>query len=160
MCRNPLKLRLISIHTLGGVMKRNLVGVAVAAILLAGTTSCSISNSSETLSDSMSSPFDWSSSSSDSSMGDSAYRQDVSDYTVAFTRDARDYDAFRTGLRQLAETHGITNWEEDAFTCASVGLGLQRADLDRADALHFGEDLLGGNAAARRELEAGYASIP
>jgi hypothetical protein len=140
-------------------MKRSLVWVAVAAVV-AGSTACSISNSSETLSDSMSSPFDWSSSSSDSSVGDSAYRQDVSDYTVAFARDSRDYDAFRAGLRQLSETHGITNWEDDAFTCASIGLGLQHARLGSAQALRFGEDLLGRNASARQALEAGYASIP
>ena len=121
---------------------------------------CSFSDSSETLSDSISSPFDWSSSSSDSSGGDSAYRQDVSDYTIAFTRQGGDLDAFRQGLGQLAERRGITNWEEDSFTCASIGLGLQGAQLELATAERFGADLFGANLRSRRDLLAGYASIP
>lgn len=121
---------------------------------------CSFSDSSETLSDSISSPFDWSSSSSDSSGGDSAYRQDVSDYTLAFARRGGDVEAFRQGLGRLAERRGITNWEEDAFTCASIGLGLQRAQIDVASAERFGVDLFGANLRSQRHLLAGYASIP
>ena len=121
---------------------------------------CSFSDSSETLSESISSPFDWSSSSSGSSGGDSAYRQDVSDYTIAFTRQGGDLDAFRQGLGQLAERRGITNWEEDSFTCASIGLGLQGAHLELATAERFGADLFGANLRSRRDLLAGYASIP
>lgn len=121
---------------------------------------CSISDSSETLSDSLSSPFDWSSSSSDSSGGDSAYRQDVSDYTVAFARESGDLDAFRLGVGRLAERRGLTNWEEDAFTCASIGLGLQLAQLDLQAAEAFGGQLFGANLRSRRNLLAGYASIP
>lgn len=119
-----------------------------------------MSNSSETLSDSISSPFDWSSGSSKSSGGDSAYRQDVSDYTVAFVRDGGDLDAFRTGLGRLAEQRGITNWEADSFTCASIGLGLQQARLDRAAALRFGQQLFADNPVSLEALDAGYTRIP
>ncbi len=121
---------------------------------------CSFSDSSETLSHSISSPFDWSSSSSDSSAGDSAYRQDVSDYTIAFTWQGGDLDALRQGLGQLAEHRGITNWEADPFTCASIGLGLQHAQLDLTAAERFGADLFGANLRSQRDLLAGYASIP
>ena len=132
----------------------------VLVLLIALAFGCSFSDSSETLSESISSPFDWSSSSSDSSGGDSAYRQDVSDYTIAFTRQGGDLDAFRQGLGQLAERRGITNWEEDSFTCASIGLGLQGAQLELAAADRFGADLFGANLRSRRDLLAGYASIP
>jgi hypothetical protein len=136
-----------------------IVSAIVATVLLG--SGCSISNSSETLSDSLSSPFDWSSDSSDSSSGgDSAYRQDVSDYTVAFARNGGNLDAFRMGVRQLAEHRGIANWEDDATTCASIGLGLRLAELDLAAAEHFGEDLLGANERGQGFLRAGYASIP
>ncbi len=138
-------------------MQRHWLVLGPSIALLFG---CSFSDSSETLSDSISSPFNWSSSSSDSSKEDSAYRQDVSDYTIAFTRQRGDLDAFRHGLGQLAERRGITNWEEDSFTCASIGLGLQRAQLELAAAERFGVDLFGANLRSRRGLLAGYASIP
>jgi hypothetical protein len=141
-------------------MQRILLAVVCVTALL-GSGACSISNSSDTLSDSISSPFKWSSGSSDSSSdGDSAYRQDVSDYTVAFARDGGDLDAFRSGLGQLAEQRGVTNWEDDAFTCASIGLGLQRAQLNDTAALGFGRELLGTNDRGLQALRAGYASIP
>ena len=157
-------------------MERNLVvGVRPALLFfnllvltLLATGGCSASNSSETLSDSISSPFDWSSGSSDSSSDGLAYRQDVSDYTVAFARSssvqaeagAADFHAFRAGLRQISEKRGVSNWEEDPLTCASIGLGLQRAEMSDSEALGFGERLLGKDAAGLRALRAGYASIP
>ena len=143
-------------------MERSLVAVVyltavVGSALVLGA--CSASNSSETLSDSLSSPFKWSSGSSDSSSdGGSAYRQDVSDYTVAFTRGGGDLDSFRSGLRRHAEARGISDWEDDTLTCASIGLGLRRAGLSRSDALAFGQRLLGGNAQALEALRAGYVS--
>jgi len=138
-----------------------LVTLAIAWLSVAIGAGCSISNSSETLSDSISSPFDWSSGSSASSGGDdSAYRQDVSDYTLAFSEASGDWAAFRHGVGRLAAEHGIANWEEDAFTCASIGLGLQRGGLDLEAADRFGADLFGSNARGRQALLAGYASIP
>ena len=121
---------------------------------------CSASNSSDTLSDSISSPFEWSSSSSDSSSdAATAYRQDVSDYTLAFTRTGDELDAFRDGLRRLAERRGITNWEADPLTCASIGQGLRDADLGHADAMSFARQLLGENPASLRALRVGYAQV-
>jgi hypothetical protein len=148
-------------------MERNLVATALVTAGLVSalaTGACSISNSSETISDSISSPFEWSSdssgSSSDSSGGDSAYRRDVSDYTVAFAHRGGELDAYRSGLRQLATQRGITNWEEDRLTCASIGLGLQQADFDSAAALAFAKQLLGEEAPGLEALRTGYASIP
>ena len=63
-------------------------------------------------------------------------------------------------MRQLAERNGITNWEDDAFTCASIGLGLRLAALDPAAARSFGQDLLGPNERGQHFLHAGYASTP
>jgi hypothetical protein len=121
---------------------------------------CSISNSSETISDSLSSPFRWSSDSSTSGGEESAYRRDVSHYAASFAREGGDLDAFRTGVRQLAEAHGITNWEEDALTCASIGLGLQLAGLDASRAERFGDALLTAHPQSLAALRSGYASTP
>jgi hypothetical protein len=132
---------------------------AVCAVLVFGF-GCSISNSSDTLSDSISSPFKWSSKSSDSSSdGASAYRQDVSDYTVAFVRSGDDLDAFRSGLRELAESRGVTNWEEDSLTCASIGLGLRSADFTDARAMAFARQLLGEDGVGLEALRAGYTQV-
>ena len=142
-------------------MSRHSIHLVPSIVLLAFVgLACSASNSSETLSDSISSPFQWSSDSSGSIGGDSAYRQDVGDYTIAFTEQPGDWEAFRQGVGRLAEQRGITNWEGDVFTCASIGLGLQRADLDAGDAGRFGENLFGANSRSRSALLAGYASIP
>jgi hypothetical protein len=121
---------------------------------------CSASNSSETISDSISSPFEWSSDSSGSLGGDSAYRRDVSDYTVAFEQHGGDWSGFRAGIGQLAEQRGITNWEEDVYTCASIGFGLKQQGADEARAHAFGEDLFGANTRSQSALLAGYASTP
>ncbi len=146
-------------------MKRHFVFVVVLIALVVVLTmltgsGCSFSNSSETLSDSISSPFELSSDSSDSDAGASAYRQDVSDYTVAFALEGGNLDAFRSDVRLLAERNGISNWEEDAFTCASIGLGLRLAQLDSAAARSFGQELLGGNERGLRFLRSGYATTP
>ena len=140
-------------------MERNFaVVVCLAALIGFG---CSISNSSDTLSNSISSPFEWSSDSSDSSSdAASAYRQDVSDYTVAFARNGGDLDAFRSGVRSLAESRGVTNWEADVLTCASIGLGLRHAELGELEAMAFGRELLGEDAPGLVALRGGYESIP
>jgi hypothetical protein len=141
-------------------MRRDPLLFVLAPFLLATGDGCSISNSSETISNSISSPFQWSSDSSGSLGDDSAYRQDVGDYTVAFAEAGGDLSGFREGLGRLALRHGITNWEEDAYTCASIGLGLQRVGLDEQAAARFGEDLFGANTRSRSALLAGHASIP
>lgn len=142
-------------------MQREFLTFVCLAVLLGSGVACSFSKSSETIGDSISSPFDWSSDSSNSSGGgDSAYRQDVSDYTVAFVRSGGDIDSFRSGLRRIAERRGITDWEGDELTCASIGLGLQRANFDEAAAFEFGRALFGADTPGLDDLGVGYASIP
>lgn len=126
--------------------------------LLAG--GCAISESVGSISESVSSPFEWSSSSLASSSGeDSAYRQDVSELTVAYATEGGDLDAFRQGVRQLAEARGITSWETDSLTCASIGYGVRRADYAQPAATEFGETLFGQNRDALAAYQSGYASV-
>lgn len=144
-------------------MKRNLERLALLAacgLIGYGATGCSISKSSETISDSISSPFKWSSDSSGSDEKETAYQRDVSHYAASFVRDGGDLDAFRAGVRQLAEARGITNWESDAATCESIGRGLQVARLDPAEMEGFADALLGDHPRSVAALRAGYASIP
>jgi hypothetical protein len=136
-------------------MRLGLVAILFLVPIIAG--GCSISNSSGSISDSVSSPFKWSSSSSG---GDTAYRDDVSDYTVAYLESAADIGAFRRGLGQIAQRHGITNWEADRLTCASIGHGLRRAGVHPSEIDGLADKLFAPNARGRRNLRAGYAAIP
>lgn len=85
----------------------------------------SITQSSKSISDSISS-----SSPDGSSKSESAYREDVRDYTVAATRPGRDPTAFPRGLARVAQEHGITNWEADAATFVGIGEGLRQAGVE------------------------------
>jgi hypothetical protein len=143
--------------------------ILLSGLLLLGTgcalsnsISNSISNSSNSISDSTSNSFNWSSESS--AKEDSAYREDVSDYTLASARMGDDIGAYRMGLGRIAEQRGITNWEADSLTCAGIGQGLARAHIDEAGleaftTTLFGQDFVLGSAGGR-DLRAGYESIP
>lgn len=135
----------------------NLCVLGMVGLLAGG---CAISESIGSISDSVSSPFEWSSASLSSSSGeDSAYRQDVSELTVAYATHGGDLDAFRHGVGELALERGITSWETDPLTCASIGYGVARADYDRGAATDFGEALFGRNRDALTAYESGYAAV-
>ena len=118
---------------------------------------CSVLDS---ITDSVTSPFRWSSDTVGYTGGEPSYRRDLSDYAETFARNGGDLDAFRTAVRQRAEAQGISNWEEDPFTCASIGYGLQVAQLDRAQVDRFAQDLLGDHPKGLEALYEGYATVP
>ncbi len=129
-----------------------LVGVGLS-LVLAGSTGCSLSYSSKSISDTASSPFEWS---SDSSGDTVAYHQDVRDYTYAYVRSGGDRSAFQRGIGNLAEQRGVSNWEEDESTCAGIGAGLRKAALDEGQAREFARDLLGDGSDRLRDVQRGY----
>jgi hypothetical protein len=136
-------------------MRLDLLALFASLPFLLGA--CSLSNSSGSISDSVSSPFEWSSSSSGG--GGNAYRDDVSDYTVAYLEEGGDILAFRRGVGQIAHRHGITNWEADLLTCASIGYGLRRAGIEADDIDSVADKLFAPAEGARIDLRAGYASL-
>jgi hypothetical protein len=101
---------------------------------------CSISRSVESLSKSVSSPFEWSSGSSGGEE-DSAYRDQVRDFAYAYARSAGDMVAFRRGIGAIAERRGIHDWEDDDPTCRSIGEGLRRSGIGEARAQAFAGQL-------------------
>lgn len=122
------------------------LGSTAGVILLAIATShlggCAASQSSGSVSDSVSSPFEWSS----SSMGgdDSAmYRQDVERTTVANVRAGGDANALRHSLAGLAHEHGITDWPDDATTLEGIVAGLHAAGLEADAQGDFADELFG-----------------
>lgn len=133
------------------------LSILLIASALISTTGCSISNSLQGISNSISSPFESSSGSSGES---TAYREDVSDLTVAYVQSGGDLDAYRLGVTALAKNRGISNWEEDSFTCASIGFGLKRAEFDEAGLQEFASNLFGSDADKLRQLQSGYDLPP
>jgi hypothetical protein len=128
-------------------------------LLASFSIGCSISDSSDTISDSLTSPFRWSSDSSPDGGDDFAYSRDLSDYAASFAKSGGDLDAFRTAVRLRAEAEGISNWQEDAFTCASIGYGLQIARIDPDQADRFGQELLGTHPQGLAAFRSGYATV-
>ena len=90
----------------------------------------SISASSESISKSISSPF---ASSSASSSPESAYREDVRDFTAAHVKAGGNAQALRSQIGQLAQKHGITDWERNEATYRAVGEGLARAGYKQVE---------------------------
>ncbi len=129
---------------------------AGAVTLLFSMTGCSSMSSS--LSDSVSSPFKWSSdSSSKSSEGDKeAYQGDIRDYTAAYVRSSSDIEAFRRGLASLAAKHGITNWEADQGTYLGIGEGLGKARVTAGQLEVYKAGFSGGDGVKASDIQKGY----
>jgi hypothetical protein len=115
---------------------------------------CSISNS---ISDSVSSPFKWSSDSlSSSGGGKEKYEGDVRDYTEAYVRSSSDIEGFRKGLASIAEKHGISNWEADEATYTGIGEGLAKAQVKEAQLEVYKANLSKGDATKAAAIQKGY----
>ena len=98
----------------------SLLGVWLAA----GAGGCSLSESSKSSSKSSSSPF---TSSSRSSGSEDEYKADVRDFTAAYFRSNGRPEDLRRKIADLAEKHGVSDWQESESTYRGVGEGLARA---------------------------------
>lgn len=128
--------------------------VAGAAGIVLAMTGCSISDS---ISDSISSPFKWSSDSSRSSRDNKeSYQGDVRDYTEAYVRSNDNVRGFRNGLASIAEKHGISNWEADTATYRGIGQGLGKAKVKQAQLEVYKSNLAGGDATYAAAMQKGY----
>ena len=128
-----------------------LAGAAVLALAMIG---CSISKS---ISDSVSSPFKWSSESLDSSGGGKeSYEADVRDYTEAYVRSSSDLEGFKKGLASVAEKHGISNWEADESTYTGIGAGLAKAQVKESQLEVYKANLSKGDAAKSAAIQKEY----
>jgi hypothetical protein len=117
-----------------------LAALGLAAALFGG---CAISESVQSISNSVSSPFE---SSSSSSGGDGIvmYREDVERLTLARVRAGGDVSALRGGIADLAREQGIIDWASDAPTLEGIESGLRAAGLDEAARRDFTTRLVGG----------------
>lgn len=125
--------------------------VLVALVALSG---CSFSDSSASISESVSSPFTSSSKSSKS--GGQSYEDDVRDYTASFVKGGGSADGLKSGLAGVASRHRVSNWEADLDTYEGVGRGLARAGLRDAAYRGFRDALTGGEASRSAAVDRGY----
>ena len=133
----------------------------VRALQIAGAAGCALAmigcSISDSISDSISSPFKWSSDSSKSSSGDKeSYQGDVRDYTEAYVRSSDDIQGFRKGLATVAEKYGISNWEADTVTYRGIGQGLAKAKVKQAQLEVYKTNLAGGNPENGAAMQKGY----
>ena len=126
-----------------------------AALLLSG---CSFSASSESISTSISSPFESSSSSSESSLSNQTrYENDVRDYTSAFVAAGGGAaGSFENGISAMAAERSITDWQSNPGTWVAVGRGLGDAELNEAQFLAYQESWTRGDPQAMVEVREGY----
>jgi hypothetical protein len=160
---------------------RTILTIAIV-LSIAAICGCSFSKSSESISNSISSPSDWSRSSSESSSGSSggddgggggeekaeqpetqqdaqSYAEDVTQLAYTYGKQGGDIGALRSGVTTLASKRGITNWEVDSITCQSIGKGVGKAGMSQDDFTKFSQSLFGGDLLKANELRTGYETI-
>ena len=130
--------------------------VVPVMLLLAAGAGCSFSDSSVSISKSISSPFE--SSSASSPAGAQAYQNDVADYTYAYVISGGQFDTFWKGVASVAERHDITNWEADDGTYIGIGKGLGKAKFSQAQLDVFAKNVSGGDARKTKLIQQGYDS--
>lgn len=152
-----------------------LSGVLFLFLSLSILSGCSISKSVESISDSISSPSDWSKSSSGSSSGGGggggdpqeaeepetqqdaqSYSEDVTQLAYTYGKQGGDIGALRNGVSGLATKRGITNWEVDSVTCQSIGKGVGKAGMSEEGFTKFSQQLFGQDLMKANELRKGY----
>lgn len=103
--------------------------LAVVAVPVSG---CSISYSIGKSSDSVKSISD-SSGPSATADNETAYRNDLNDFTVASVQSGQPAEAYLQSVSRIAEAHGITDWEHERNTYLAIGAGLKQAGLGREE---------------------------
>ena len=128
------------------------------AVSVVAVSACSFSDSSESISKSVSSPFK---SSSDSS-GDSqaAYQEDVRDYTAAYVRSGGQFDAFERKIGSVAAQHGITDWELNQGTYLAIGQGLRKGGLKPIELAAWKSNLARDDLSRAELIQKGYDGTP
>jgi hypothetical protein len=134
-----------------------IIRVALACLLLSAVASgCAwISNSSRSVSKSVSSPL-RSSSRSSGGAEDPAYMKEIRDFSYGFAKSGGDAGAFARGIGSLASRRGIQNWEEDEDTCRAIGEGFRDSGIGKSAS----EELIGRSvpldSQAAAWMRAGY----
>jgi hypothetical protein len=133
---------------------------AASLILLLLVAGCSFYDSSRSSSESSGSSSASSASSSGSSASSAArkdsYIKDVAGYTQAYAKSGGQYDGFTRGLGEIAEKHGVSDWENDPDTYTGIGAGLKNANVPPAQFEVWKQNVTSGNATKAAAMQKGY----
>ena len=127
--------------------------IALAALTAAA---CSFSDSSQSISNSVSSPFESSSKSSDGDGAPTAYLRDVEALSFAFAGAGAEPEGLLRELGRVALEHGISDWESVPATYLAIGAGLRRAGLDAEGARRLADALFGAGTPEVRSVLQGW----
>ncbi len=109
---------------------RRAAAALVLSVLWTAAGCASSSDSSASISKSISSP---STSLSASSSPEEGYKDDVRDFTAAHVQQGGTSDVLLKEVAKLAQSHGITNWENSEATFRAIGAGLAKASQNQAE---------------------------
>ena len=137
-----------------GVLQSSRLALSVLTVILLALQGCSFSASSESSSDSSAS----SSASSSPPSKESLYRDDVRDYTAAYVKSGGQIADFNARVSQLAQTRGITNWEDNMVTYEGIGQGLAKAGVSGVAYDTYVTNLSRGDTAKAAAIQKGYQS--
>ncbi|MDX2167342.1 MAG: putative lipoprotein [Deltaproteobacteria bacterium] len=134
--------------------------IPAASLVLLLVAGCSFYDSSRSSSESSGSSSASSASSSGSSASSAArkdsYINDVAGYTEAYAKSGGQFDGFTRGLSEIAQKHGVTDWESDADTFTGIGAGLRRANVPSAQFEVWKQNLTNGDATKATAMQKGY----
>jgi hypothetical protein len=138
----------------------------VAILALLGASGCisesswSVSASSKSIQSSLessSSPFESSSASSGAETAREAnYRADVRDYVGAWAKSGGTYADFQQSIADLAQQHGITDWQGNRYTWLGVGEGLRKAGVQGVALDTYVKNFSEGNPTRAQLMRQGY----
>jgi hypothetical protein len=117
---------------------RAALGLAAAALLAA----CSFSHSSGSFSDSSESSSD---SSRSSASDGTQFANDVVEYTEAYVEAGGGSESFLSGVGDLANERGITDWESEPAVWENIGRGLGKSDASQAQIAAYANAWTGGD---------------
>jgi hypothetical protein len=134
-----------------------LQGISVFGLALC-LSACASSGSLGSSSDIISSPFE--SLSKSSGGGDSAYLADVETLVLAYLDTPAAPSSFMRDLAQVAQQHGVSDWEADAGTTHGIGIGLRAGAATQVQVDAFIARYLTGLPDAADHVRKGYAAAP
>jgi len=132
-------------------MRRSVITIVVG-LGIASAIGCAFVDSSESISKSVSSPFESSSASSgggDQASNDApeqpvarqAYADELRRLGATYAHRPGEIGALRIQVSKLATARGITNWEADALTCTSLVEGARAGHMSPAQEIAFSHEI-------------------
>jgi hypothetical protein len=134
--------------------RSNRSALLLSLAAMSAIAACSLSESSKSSSKSISSPFE---SSSKSSNSEDEYRADVRDFTAAYLRSNGRPTDLRSRIAEIAEKHGVSDWQDNESTYRGIGEGLGKAGARQVEVDAFKSSLTENDRQADW-MQAGYDS--